>query len=352
MRVAAVSPKLTDFEFTLPSESVAQAPVTPRDHSRLLILDRASGQIQHKRFHQITSVLRAGDVLVLNATRVFPARLRGQKSTGGKIDVLLLRRETGARWQALVRGSAAIGAELIFPGELRGRLVDRLENGEGIIEFSKEDIRPYLNQHGEMPLPPYIHRPDKQAADTERYQTVYARQEGSIAAPTAGFHFTPELLAELKVRGVDIVEIVLHVGWGTFRPVRADNIAEHQMLPEFYEVSETAATQLQQARQERRRIVAVGTTAVRTLESIYDGAKGFLSGSGSTNVFIYPGYEFKAIDALITNFHLPHSTPLFLASAFYGQGTAREPFSLRAVYGEAIREGYRFYSYGDAMFIQ
>ena len=342
--------KLSDFEYDLPPERIAQVPQTPRDHSKLMILDRQSGTIQHKRFDDIGSFLKSGDVLVLNATRVFPARLRGKKRTGGKAELLLLRSETSTRWQALVRGAAGVGAELVFAEGLSARLEQELDNGEWRIQFSHEGVREHLERFGEMPLPPYIKRAEKNPADTATYQTVFAREEGSVAAPTAGFHFTPELLTALRTQGVSTVEIVLHVGWGTFRPVRAEHVQEHVMLPELYQVDEAAAAALTAARKEGRRIVAVGTTAVRTLESICgpDGSE-FRSGSGSTNIFIYPGYRFKAVNALITNFHLPHSTPLLLACAFYG---GEQPFSLCEAYQQAIKKGYRFYSYGDAMFIQ
>jgi S-adenosylmethionine:tRNA ribosyltransferase-isomerase len=342
--------KLSDFEYELPPDRIAQSPISPRDHSRLMVLDRATHSFQHHHFYDIGRFLHEGDVVVLNATRVFPARLRGKKTSGGKAELLLLRPEAGPRWQALVRGTSSPGAELLFSEGLSAKLESCLPNGEWVVCFSVDDVRGYLERYGEMPLPPYIKRPEKIPGDTQTYQTVFARNEGSVAAPTAGFHFTPELLVQLKNQGVQIVEIVLHVGWGTFRPVRAESIAEHEMLPEHYEVTELAATQLTEARREGRRIVAVGTTATRTLESIYQREqKLFQPGTSSTNLYIYPGYSFQAIDSLITNFHLPHSTPLLLASAFYG---GEQPFSLREPYQEAIREGYRFYSYGDAMFIQ
>jgi S-adenosylmethionine:tRNA ribosyltransferase-isomerase len=230
-------------------------------------------------------------------------------------------------------------------------MIERLADGEWILKFSSNHLRSYLDQHGEMPLPPYIKRPSPRAADLNRYQTVYAEKEGAVAAPTAGFHFTPQLFERIHTKGVMVRSLVLHVGWGTFRPVRAGRIEDHQMLPEAYEVSELVVRDLNQARREGRRIVAVGTTAVRTLETVCDAAGIFHAGRGSAELFIYPGYRFKAVDALITNFHLPDSTPLLLACAFYG-GNPSIPFSLRFAYEEAIREGYRFYSYGDAMFIQ
>ena len=230
-------------------------------------------------------------------------------------------------------------------------MVEKSKEGEWLLEFSKNHVRQYLDQYGEMPLPPYIKRAERDPADLERYQTVYAEAEGAVAAPTAGFHFTPELLAEIGAKGVIIQRIVLHVGWGTFRPVRTETIEKHRMLPERYTVSDEAAHALNRARAENRRIIAVGTTTVRTLETVVDAGGTFHAGEGQSDLFIYPGYPFKAVDALLTNFHLPDSTPLLLASAFYGY-EAGAPFSLRHAYTVAIREGYRFYSYGDAMFIQ
>jgi len=230
-------------------------------------------------------------------------------------------------------------------------MTNRLDNGEWTLQFSRNSLRSYLDQHGEMPLPPYIKRPKPQAADLDRYQTVYAEQEGAVAAPTAGFHFTPQLLERIHAKGVTVRSVVLHVGWGTFRPVRVGRIEDHKMLPETYEVSAIVADDLNEARREGRRIIAVGTTAVRTLETVCDQDRIFRADRGEANLFIYPGYRFKSVDALITNFHLPDSTPLLLACAFYG-GDPSIPFSLRFAYEEAIREGYRFYSFGDAMFIQ
>jgi S-adenosylmethionine:tRNA ribosyltransferase-isomerase len=342
--------KTSSFDYVLPPELIAQKPITPRDHSRLMVIDRRDGSWNHRRFHQLGESLRPGDVLVLNATRVFPARLRGRKRSGGKMELLLLRAETPSRWISLVRGAAAPGLVIEFPDSLSGTLVHMQENGEWAVQFSRENVRAVLELYGEMPLPPYIKRAEKNLADSDTYQTVFAREEGSIAAPTAGFHFTPELLQTLKAQGVETVELILHVGWGTFRPVRAEQVNQHQMLPEMYDLSVHAADRLTRAKREGRRIVAVGTTSVRTLESVYEpDSRTFRPGSDGTNLFIVPGYAYHAVDALITNFHLPHSTPLFLANAFY----STEPqFSLRPAYEEAIRLGYRFYSYGDAMFIQ
>jgi S-adenosylmethionine:tRNA ribosyltransferase-isomerase len=347
--------KLSDFAYELPSERIAQVPVTPRDHSRLMVLDPITGSAAHHRFHEIDRYLNAGDVLVLNATRVFPARLRGHKASGGKVELLLLSALGPRRWKALIRNAIAVGTELNFEEELSARVLARTSDGEWELEFSSENVRGHLARHGEMPLPPYVKRAALNPLDKERYQTVFARAEGSVAAPTAGFHFTPELLTRIKSRGVEIVEVVLHVSWGTFRPVRTESILEHRMLTEHYEVSESAAGRLNAARREARRIIAVGTTAVRTLESAFiSGPDEFAAGSGETPLFIYPGYQFRAIDALVTNFHLPDSTPLLLACAFYAHRARRaEPaFCLRPAYEEAIAHDYRFYSYGDAMLIQ
>ncbi len=356
--------KLSDFHYDLPAARIAQMPVTPRDQSKLMVLDRSSSRLEHRRFADIVDYLKPGDVLVTNNTKVFPARLRGKKKTGGKVEVLLVSSQ-GNRWKALVRG-ATRPSELLFPEELHARMGERSLEGEWMLDFSSNHLREYLEHHGEMPLPPYIRRPMSQGFDRERYQTVYAEKEGAVAAPTAGFHFTAELLEKIRAKGVLVQSIVLHVGWGTFRPVRAETIENHVMLPEAYDVSKATARELNRARQERRRIIAVGTTAVRTLETVCDSEGVFHSGKGDAGLFIYPGYRFKAIDALITNFHLSDSTPLLLACAFYacphptlslkGEGQAqpgvREPFSLKHAYEEAIRLDYRFYSYGDAMFIQ
>jgi len=361
---------LSDFHYALPAGAIAQEPVNPRDHSKLLVLDRRSTTVQHKHFYDLVDILRPGDFLVTNSTKVFPARLRGRKKSGGKIEVLLLSPSLLAgeavSWRALVRGTTK-PTELVFPEGVSALMTNRLDNGEWTLQFSRNGLRSYLDRHGEMPLPPYIKRSAPKATDLVRYQTVYAETEGAVAAPTAGFHFTPDLLERIHAKGVTVRSVVLHVGWGTFRPVRTERIEDHQMLPESYEVSEIVAEELNAARREHRRLIAVGTTAVRTLETVCDASGVFHGGRGAADLFIYPGYRFKAVDALITNFHLPDSTPLLLACAFYaspglaapspvGRGTAeprvRQPFSLRSAYEEAIREGYRFYSYGDAMFIE
>jgi S-adenosylmethionine:tRNA ribosyltransferase-isomerase len=375
---------LADFHYDLPAGAIAQEPIDPRDHSRLLVLDRRSKAVQHKHFYDIVDILRPGDFLVTNSTKVFPARLRGRKKSGGKVDVLLMSSSPAVfgrgsmdsppktagndevEWIALVRGTTQ-PTELVFPEGLQARMTKRLSEGEWVLEFSSNHVRDFLDRHGEMPLPPYIRRSAPRAADLDRYQTVYAEREGAVAAPTAGFHFTPQLLERIHAKGITVRSVVLHVGWGTFRPVRTQRIEDHKMLPETYDVSEIVAEELNDARRKGQRIIAVGTTAVRTLETICDHSNVFHAGRGDANLFIYPGYRFKAVNALITNFHLPDSTPLLLACAFYaspglaapsplGRGPAepgvRHPFSLGFAYEEAIRAGYRFYSYGDAMFIQ
>ncbi len=364
---------LSDFHYDLPEHQIAQEPVTPRDHSRLMGVDRLSGAIRHLRFDALPSLLQAHDVLVLNATKVFPARLRGKKKTGGKIEVLFLRPEAPG-WLALVRGTTK-ATDLVFPEGLEAQMTERTSQGEWILQFSSNHLVDYLDRYGEMPLPLYIKRPARQTQDRDRYQTVFAKETGSVAAPTAGFHFTPELLATLKAKGVQIQEVVLHVGWGTFRPVRSELIEVHQMLPEHYYVSKETAQALNEARAAKRRIIAVGTTVVRTLESSIQEDGTFCAGPGETSLYIYPGYRFKVVDALITNFHLPDSTPLLLACAFasdlksppaplFQSGESRYetpplekggrgdfPFTLKRAYQTAVQEGYRFYSYGDAMFI-
>lgn len=363
----ASSSRLSDFYYELPADRIAQEPVEPRDQSRLMTLDAANGRLAHHRFFELDGLLRPGDVLVANATRVFPARLRGKKKSGGKAEILLLAEETappssfpfpaaragrGSVWRALVRG-ATKETELVFEEGATAFMEKRLENGEWLLRFSRKDLRSFLERHGEMPLPPYIKRPLPQTGDTARYQTVYAKAEGAVAAPTAGFHFTPPLLARLKDRGVQWLEIILHVGWGTFRPIRKEDIREHRMLPESYEVRPETAEALNRARARKQRIIAVGTTGVRTLETVCDSRGWFRPGRGKSHLFITPGYGFKAVDALITNFHLPDATPLLLACAFYAHKTpSAESFALRFAYEEAIRLGYRFYSYGDAMLIQ
>lgn len=340
--------KLSEFHYDLPDSLIAQEPADQRDASRLMVLTRGTPTLSHRRFGDLPTLLNPGDVIVLNATKVFPARLRGRKATGGKAEVLLIS-PLGTSWKALVRGTTK-AATLKFPEGLTATMDERLDNGEWRLTFSRNHVHEYLDRHGEMPLPPYIKRPTPRASDLNRYQTVFADKTGAVAAPTAGFHFTDTLLGALRAKGVQIETIILHVGWGTFRPVRVEDVTQHQMLPEPYEMSIDTAAALTAARREKRRIIAVGTTVTRTLESLWD-TDHYRSGQGDTNLFIFPGYRFHGIDALITNFHLPDSTPLLLASAFY-QSPGSGPFSLKTPYAKAVQEKYRFYSYGDAMFIQ
>jgi len=346
--------KLSEFQYDLPPGRIAQEPASPRDASRLMLISLWSGRREHLRFFQLDERLGPSDVLVLNSTRVFPARLRGRKKrTGGKAELLLVGPDGGdpRRWRALVRGLRA-PAELAFPEGVSAALEKEQPNGEWRVRFSTPDLRAYLERHGEMPLPPYIKRPAPDFQDRERYQTVFAKTEGAVAAPTAGFHFTPALLERLKQKGVAVLEVILHVGWGTFRPVRSETVEEHSMLSENFEISAAAAAALNGARAQGKRIIAVGTTVVRTLETAFKEDVGFAAERGTSGLFIYPGYHFRAIGGLITNFHLPDSTPILLASAFYadrGRAAAAGPFALRDAYQEAIGAGYRFYSYGDAM---
>lgn len=345
---------LSDFHYELPPAQIAQEPLANRDQSNLLVWDGQTGASSHRRFFELDQILRPNDLVIRNTTRVFPARIRGKKPTGGQVELLLLEARAGhvGVWRSLVRGVTRPSA-LEFAEGLTATMEERLENGEWWIRFSTADLRPYLEKHGEMPLPPYIKRAEPREADRDRYQTVFAAEEGAVAAPTAGFHFTPALLDRLKVKGVEMRDIVLHVGWGTFRPIRQEAVEEHQMLAERFYIPTQTAEAIRKARSEKRRIVAVGTTVVRTLESAFTEVGEAQRLDGATDLFIYTGYRFKVIDALITNFHLPDSTPILLASAFaaFKQGTS-VPFPLRQAYEEAIQKGYRFYSYGDAMLIQ
>lgn len=339
--------RLQDYDYELPQELIAQDPLSKRDSSRLMVVDRRTGAVKHKIFHDILDYLHEGDCLVINNTKVIPARLMGTKEeTGATIEVLLLKRRQDNVWETLVKPGkkAKPGAVISFgDGLLRGRVVDVVEEGNRLIQFEYEGIfEEILDQLGQMPLPPYItHRLE----DKNRYQTVYAKHDGSAAAPTAGLHFTKELLRQIQEKGVAIASVTLHVGLGTFRPVKVDNILEHHMHSEFYQIEEEDAALINETKQRRGRVISVGTTSTRTLESVAD-ADGFLkAGSGWTDIFIYPGYSFKCVDALITNFHLPQSTLLMLVSAF----SDRE--KILAAYQEAVKERYRFFSFGDAMFI-
>ena len=335
---------VTDFDYELPKERIAQHPMEPRDHSRLLVVDKTTGELEHKHFYDLVDYLRPGDLLVFNDTRVIPARLHGFKDTGAHVEVFLLTRKDATDWEVLVKPGKKlqVGAKIKFSEELSAEIIATTDFGGRIARFHYEGIfEEILDRLGETPLPPYITAP---LEDKERYQTVYSRERGSAAAPTAGLHFTKEMLQKIKELGCEEVFVTLHVGLGTFRPVSAETIEDHQMHSEFYSVSQDAATAINKAKAEGRRIIAVGTTSVRTLESA--GASGQMQAGGNwTKIFIYPGYEFKFVDALVTNFHLPQSTLLMLVSAL----STRE--IMLNTYKVAVEEKYRFFSFGDAMFI-
>ena len=337
--------KLSDFMYELPEERIAQTPVEPRDHSRLMVLHRDTHVIEHRHFYDVIDYLNPGDCLVINETKVIPARLYGERPTGGACEVLLLKQVGPKRWETLVRPGKKLkpGAEVIFgDGRLRCRVLESTDVGGRIVEFECEGtFEAALDALGEMPLPPYIHEKLK---DKSRYQTVYARQDGSAAAPTAGLHFTPELLRRIRDKGIDIVPVLLHVGLGTFRPVKVENIEDHEMHTEYFEVTEDAARRINAARERGGRIVAVGTTSVRTLESAAKDGR-VRAMRGDTSIFIKPGYQYQMVDALITNFHLPGSTLVMLVSALYDRER------ILAAYKLAVREEYRFFSFGDAMLI-
>ncbi len=339
--------KTSDFYYDLPKELIAQSPAECRSASRLLVYDRADKSISDKVFSDIINYLNPGDVLVRNVTRVIPARLYGKREeTGGSMEFLLLKRLDEQRWECLVKPGrrAKIGLTFKISDELSATVEEQLEDGNRIIRLNYNGIlEEILDRVGEMPLPPYI---TKRLDDKSRYQTVYARENGSAAAPTAGLHFTDELLKRISDKGIVIADILLHVGLGTFRPVSVENIEEHHMHSEYYNCSEESARKINEARKKGGRIIAVGTTSCRTLESIADESGVIHSGSGTTEIFITPGYKFKAVDALITNFHLPESTLLMLISAL----ASRE--EIMRVYKHAVEEKYRFFSFGDAMFIQ
>ncbi len=333
---------LSDFDYEAPDELIASAPAEPRDSARLLVIRRDADALEHAVFRDLPRFLRPGDCLVLNRTKVMPCRLLGRKSTGGKADLLLVRETGPAAWTALASGLKA-GQALEFPGGMTARVEGLNEEGEYALTFAAADLRPYLAEHGLPPLPPYISkRRAASRADAERYQTVYARDEGSIAAPTAGLHFTPELLERLRGGGVETAWVTLHVGRGTFRPITADDASRHRMLAERYEVEAAEAERMRAARARGGRLVAVGTTATRTLETLAAAPGGLDASSGESSLYIVPGHEFRAVDALITNFHLPRSTPLLLACAFAGRER------LLAAYREAVARRYRLYSFGDA----
>ncbi len=339
--------KTEDFYFDLPEEKIAQIPLDNRVDSKLLLLEKNTGQIKHKTFEDVIDYLEDGDCIILNNTRVIPARLYGKKKdTGGRVEFLLLKRIGNDTWETLVKPGkrAKVGTQFIFGnGELKGEIVDIDKDGTRIIDFKYEGIfEEILDELGEMPLPPYI---TEKLDDKERYQTVYSKNTGSAAAPTAGLHFTDDLLEKINAKGVNIGYVTLHVGLGTFRPVKVDSLEEHEMHSERYEIENEVADLINQTKKKGKKVVAVGTTSIRTLESSIDNEGLVKPGSGSTDIFIYPGYEFKVVDKLITNFHLPESTLIMLVSALAGKDN-----TLKA-YKEAIDNNYRFFSFGDAMFI-
>jgi S-adenosylmethionine:tRNA ribosyltransferase-isomerase len=365
--------RLSEFFYKLPKELVAQKPVSPRDHSRLLVLDRAGGHVEHRHFFDLPKYLRRGDLLVLNDTKVFPARLIGKKEkTGGKVEVFLLRKtdltpalslqrrgSKGEVWQCLVGGKhRQAEQQIIFSKKLQGKILLRQLDGTWLIGFNLigKSFWTEINQIGEVPLPPYIKRNKPSKADEARYQTVYADEKhlGSVAAPTAGLHFTPGILKKIKAVGVEPVYLTLHVGLGTFLPVKTENIKKHKMHAEWYEINKAVLARIVKAKKAGRRIIAVGTTSARVLETVF--SKKSLHGlSGWTDIFIYPGYKFKTVDALVTNFHLPESTLLMLVSAFAGQAEKNKSAGLNKIkktYREAVKKGYRFFSFGDAMLIK
>ncbi len=340
--------KTSDFDYHLPETSIAQTPAEPRDSSRLLVLHRDSGDVEHRIFRDLSLLLQPNDLLVLNRTRVIPARIFAKKETGGRVELLLLRRRDELTWEALVGGKGLrVGRKVRVENGPEAEIMEILEGSERLIKFS-EPIEPYFSNVGNVPLPPYIH---EKLSDPERYQTVYSRDVGSAAAPTAGLHFTPQLLDQLKAKGVKIAYVTLHVGLDTFAPVTEDDPEEHKIHTEWCELPRETADLINQTKQIGGRVVAVGTTSVRTLESAGRALTAnrqqliapFL---GSTSIFILPGYQFKVVDAMVTNFHLPKSTLIMLVSAFAGREKILETYNL------AIQDGYRFYSFGDAMFIE
>ena len=340
--------KTADFNYELPQELIAQDPLEQRDSSRLLILDKKTGERTHRIFHDIIDYLHEGDCLVINNTKVIPARLIGEREgTGGKVEVLLLKRKTDNVWETLVKPGkkARPGMRLSFGGGLlHAEVQEVVDEGNRLIRFEYEGIfEEILDQLGQMPLPPYI---THQLKDKNRYQTVYAKYEGSAAAPTAGLHFTEELLQQIQEKGVKIARVTLHVGLGTFRPVKVDDVTQHHMHTEFYHVSQEAADIINETKKQGGRVICVGTTSCRTIESAADGQGVVQATEGDTDIFIYPGYQFKVLDCLITNFHLPESTLLMLVSALAGKE------NIMAAYKEAVEMKYRFFSFGDAMFIQ
>lgn len=334
-----------DYNYELPDDLIAQTPLASRDECRLLVLSRASGAIAHHAFRDLLTLLSPGDLLVVNDTRVLPARLFGRKSTGGRVEVLLTRRRGADTWDALTRPGVSVGATVSFSDGLMATVQDSLPDGQRLLRFNQagDALHAALHAHGQLPVPPYV---KARLEHPDDYQTVYAREEGSVAAPTAGLHFTPDLLARLAERGIERAALTLHVGIGTFRPVKVEDPTQHQMHSEWYRLTPEVAETINRAKDQGRRVIAVGTTVVRTLEWVADERGRVTAGEGETALFIRPGYRFRCIDALITNFHLPRSTLLMLVSAFAG----REP--ILHAYAEAVRQRYRFYSFGDAMLIE
>jgi S-adenosylmethionine:tRNA ribosyltransferase-isomerase len=337
--------KTETFNYFLPQSLIAQTPIEPRHNSRLLVYNRSEKNISQDIFRNLKSYLTPGDLLVINKTKVLPARIFGRKTTGGKVEILLLKKMDEFSWEVLVGGkNMDVGKQIIINDDLDGTIIEVFQRGKRLIRFSKP-IQSYLADIGEMPLPPYIH---EKLVNQGRYQTVYAQDEGSAAAPTAGLHFTNELIEDLKAYGIIFAELVLHVGLDTFAPVMEDNIEEHTIHTEWCQISESAIEKINSAKNEKRRVIAVGTTSVRTLETAYqfrNANSGLQQFSCSTDIFIFPGYKFKVVDAIITNFHLPKSTLLMLVSAFAGLD------QVRVCYQYAVEEKFRFYSFGDAMFI-
>jgi len=341
--------RLSSYDYLLDEDRIAQEPKTRRDHARLMVLDRSGGGVSHRNVFDLPAILRRGDLLVLNDTRVFPARLIGKKETGGRIEIFLLRDLGENLWEVLTRGKVSVGTRILLPGE--GSCVVEEISGEGkrLVRFEVPRVLfDYLERYGTVPLPPYIHRNGDGVnadADRDRYQTVYAKRPGAVAAPTAGLHFTERLLARLRDAGMETAFVTLHVGYGTFKPVQVEDIRTHRMDSEWYTIGDETASMIHRARRENRRVIAVGTTTTRALESAVGEEGEVRAGTAKTDLFILPGYGFRAIDGLMTNFHLPRSTLLVLVSAFAGKERVDE------AYREAIEKKYRFYSYGDAMLI-
>ena len=337
--------KTSDFYYDLPEELIAQTPLEPRDSSRLLVYNRTTDEVFHRHFRDVGDYLKSGDLLVVNTTKVYPARIFAYTEHGGKVEILLLKRQNLTDWECLVKPGKKCkeGVVLVVNEELKAEIISRTDDGGRIVRFIFDGVfEDILSRVGEMPLPPYIHEKLK---DKDRYQTVYCKQEGSAAAPTAGLHFTLRLIDELKAKGVEFAEVQLNVGLGTFRPVKTDDLEHHKMHTEFYVIDEENAEKINKAKREGRRVIAVGTTSVRTLETVAD-ENGFVKAqSGDTSIFIYPPYKFKCVEGLITNFHLPESTLVMLVSAFASREKILELYNL------AVKEKYRFFSFGDAMFI-